>query len=119
MLTKEEIQYKIDYEIIVDCYDEYEVSMGWYYFMEETLEFPFTAIAQVKKRDGSQDKQQVEITGLSSDEEGFIHQDFLLEMEIGGLLVPVAYSKLSDIQADASTIEAFEIWDYWVGKHQF
>ncbi len=50
MLTKEEIKYKIDYEIIVDCYDEYEVSMGWYYFMEEKLEFPFTAMPRLRRK---------------------------------------------------------------------
>lgn len=33
MLTAKEMRYKIDYEIIVDCYDEYEVSMGWYYYL--------------------------------------------------------------------------------------
>lgn len=113
-LTKEEIQNKIDYEIIVDCYDEYEVSMGWYYYMEETLEFPFTATAQVKKRDGSLEKREVIITGLASDEEGFLSRDFNLEMENGELLVSIAYSKLSQIKASTPTLEAFQIWNYWV-----
>jgi hypothetical protein len=44
MLTKEEMKQTIENEIIVDCYDEYEVSMGWYYYMEETLKFPFSNI---------------------------------------------------------------------------
>jgi hypothetical protein len=36
-------QERIDYEIIVDCYDDDEVMMGWYYYLEEKLTFPFTA----------------------------------------------------------------------------
>lgn len=76
MLTEEEIQHKIDYEIIVDCYDEIEVSMSWYYFMEENIEFPFKATALLKKRDGSIEKKEVKITALASDEEGFLNRDF-------------------------------------------
>ena len=54
MLSKEEMQHKIADEIIVDCHDEYEVSMEWYYFMEESLKFPFNAKAKLKNKDGSQ-----------------------------------------------------------------
>jgi Calcium binding len=43
-----EIQCIIDYEIVVDCYDKDEVKMGWYYFMSESIEFPFTEIHTVK-----------------------------------------------------------------------
>ena len=64
MLKNEEIQHKIDYEIIVDCYDEYEVSMGWYYYMEETLKFPFKAKAKLKKADGSVKLTEIQVTGL-------------------------------------------------------
>ncbi|MDA8423455.1 MAG: hypothetical protein M0Z89_09005 [Nitrospiraceae bacterium] len=34
---------RIDEEIIVDCYGEGERAMGWYYYLEDRLEFPFTA----------------------------------------------------------------------------
>ena len=34
---------RIDEEIIVDCYGEAERAMGWYYYLEDRLEFPFTA----------------------------------------------------------------------------
>lgn len=34
---------RIDEEIIVDCYGEAERAMGWYCYLEERLEFPFTA----------------------------------------------------------------------------
>lgn len=114
MLTEEEMQYKIDYEIIVDAYDEYEQSMGWFYFFEECLEFPFTALAQLKKRDGTLESKRVKLTGMASKEEDFMNNDFNLEMEQGQYLRPVAYSALSDIRASEETREAFQIWDfYW------
>lgn len=112
MLTDEEMQYKIDYEIIVDAYDEYEQSMGWYYFFEETIDFPFTAMAQLKKRDGTIESKRVKIVGLSSKEEDFMNDDFNLEMEQGQYIRPIAYSALSDIRAADETLEAFQIWDF-------
>lgn len=35
---------RIDEEIIVDCYGEAERAMGWYYYLEDRLEFPFTPL---------------------------------------------------------------------------
>lgn len=112
MLTDEEMKDKIYNEIIVDAYDEYEQSMGWYYFFEETLEFPFTATAHLKKRDGATESKRVKITGIVSKEEDFRSDDFNLEMEQGQYLRPVAYSALSDIKASEETLEAFQIWEY-------
>ena len=118
MLTKDEIQHKIDYEIIVDCYDEYEVSMGWYYYMEETLKFPFKAKAKLKKVDGSVKLTEIQVTGLAADEEGFMGNDFDLEILVGGYATDIAYTKLSDIKADDQSLEAFAIWKYWNRKQR-
>ena len=116
MLTEEAIKYKIDYEIIVDCYDEYEVSMGWYYFMEETIKFPFRAKAKLKKRNGTIEQQEIKVVGLASDEEGFMKKDFDFEIEVGEHISRIAYSKLSNIKALPETIDAFMIWNYWISK---
>jgi len=32
---------RIEMEIMVDAYDESERAMGWYYFLEDKLSFPF------------------------------------------------------------------------------
>lgn len=34
---------RIENEIVVDAYDASERAMGWYYYLEEKLRFPFTA----------------------------------------------------------------------------
>jgi Calcium binding len=64
MLTEKTIKYKIDYEIVVDCYDEYEIGMSWYYFMEETIGFPFQATAKLKKNNGVIEKKKSESQDL-------------------------------------------------------
>src|SRR5262245_29112087 len=32
---------RITMEVVVDCYDRHEVAMGWYYYLEGRLAFPF------------------------------------------------------------------------------
>jgi Calcium binding len=34
---------RIDDEIVVDCYDEYGVALGWFRYLEEHLPLPFQA----------------------------------------------------------------------------
>lgn len=34
---------RIDYEIVVDAYDESERAMGWYYYLADKISFPFLA----------------------------------------------------------------------------
>ena len=34
---------RIEMEIVVDAYNESERAMGWYYYLEERLKFPFKA----------------------------------------------------------------------------
>src|SRR5436853_5443316 len=38
-----EIEDRIAMEIVVDAYGPEEQAMGWYYYLEEKLQFPFTA----------------------------------------------------------------------------
>ena len=52
-MTEKEIKDIIEDEIIVDDNGDDEVYMGWYYFMVESLEFPFKAIANIKKRNST------------------------------------------------------------------
>jgi hypothetical protein len=63
-----EIEYRINYEIIVDAYDDHEIKMGWYYYMEEKLNFPFFATVEIKKRNGKKEIKKVEVLKLTGDE---------------------------------------------------
>ena len=39
----EEREERISMEIIVDAYDSEEQAMGWYYYLDEKMQFPFSA----------------------------------------------------------------------------
>ncbi|WP_394992331.1 calcium-binding protein [Emticicia sp.] len=117
MLTPTQIKYKIDYEIVVDCYDDFEVSMGWFTTMDDDLEFPFEATAKFEKRDGTIEFKQVTIVGLDADEQSFRGSDFKLKMADGEYIKPIAYSKLSKIDASEQTMELLQCWDYWLTQY--
>jgi Calcium binding len=40
---------RIIMEIIVDAYEPEEQVMGWYYYLQDTMNFPFTATCVAKK----------------------------------------------------------------------
>ena len=39
----EEREYRISDEAIVDAYGPEEQALGWYYYLEEKMQFPFAA----------------------------------------------------------------------------
>jgi len=69
---KEELarEKRISMEIVVDAYDAWEQAMGWYYYLQDTLHFPFPATC-IKKRAVSPLKvgEQVEVVGMPPEEE--------------------------------------------------
>ena len=61
---------RIEQEIVVDAYGPEEKAMGWYYYLEERLRFPFRAkcighraISPLRK------SQEVEVVGLAPAED--------------------------------------------------
>lgn len=57
-------------EVIVDAYGAEEQAVSWYYYLEERLQFPFTAICITKRAISPlQVKGEVEIIGMPPEEE--------------------------------------------------
>ena len=105
---------RITMDIIVDAYDEQERAMGWYYYLEDQLHFPFTAIC-ISKRAISplKVKDEVEVIGLPGEDECEHEMFVTIRWERDGLAVPL--SQLKPIAAtDKRTQQAVEDWHYWV-----
>src|SRR5438876_12341540 len=66
----EEREERITMEIIVDAYNSEEQAMGWYYYLEGTMQFPFTArcIAQ-RAISPLEPGDEVEVVGMAPVEE--------------------------------------------------
>ena len=109
-----EREQRITMDIVVDAYDAQERAMGWYYYLEEQLQFPFTATCIAKRAISPLHvKDEVEVIGMPGEEE-CAHEMFVtIRWEQEGLAVPL--SQLKPIRAtDEQTKQAIEDWHYWV-----
>ena len=106
--------HRIDYEVIVDCYDDDEVAMGWYYYLSENMSFPFKAEVVVKQRNGTKIRKQVDVLEFEA-EEGDWDMNFQVGVAEHGdndvFYVPVL--DLENMKANAKTMEVVEDWRYW------
>ena len=106
---------RIDMEIIVDAYNEEEQAMGWYYYLDTKLNFPFKA----KWLTGGSisNSEDVEVLKMSPEEacqrEMFV--EVLYKEGTAEDIFSVALSDIESIEADDETQEAVKYWHYWVG----
>ena len=101
-------------EIIVDAYGPEEQAMGWYYYLEDQLHFPFTAICTAKRAISPlQIKDEVDVIGMGPEEECENEMFVTIRWEKDGLAVPL--SQLTPINnTSQQTVQAVEDWHYWV-----
>ncbi len=102
-------------EIVVDCCDEHERAMGWYSYLQDQIRFPFTATCNAKRAISPlRVKDEVEVIGMSPEQECG-HEVFVtIRWEKDGLAVPLA--QLKPIAAtDEQTEQAVSDWHYWIG----
>jgi hypothetical protein len=78
-------------EIIVDAYSPEEQAMGWSYYHEEKLQFPFTAICNTKRSISPlRVKDEVNVIGPAPEEECEKEMFVTIRWERGGLAVPLS-----------------------------
>jgi len=104
---------RIDQEIVVDAYTSDERAMGWYYYLEGKLHFPFTATC-IKRRATSPFKigESLSVTGLAPEDDCMSEIIVITKYHERALGVPLA--QLRPRKVDAATKEAIEDWHYWV-----
>jgi hypothetical protein len=109
-----EREQRIMMDIVVDAYDAQERAMGWYYYLEEQLQFPFTATCIAKRAISPLHvKDEIEVMGMPGEEECEHEMFVTIRWEKEGLAVPL--SQLKPINAtDEQTKQAIEDWHYWV-----
>ncbi|MBH8575068.1 calcium-binding protein [Nostocaceae cyanobacterium CENA369] len=113
-------EHRIETEIIVDADDDKEErAMGWYYYLDDTLNVPFMATWKKKSRKTSTvEEKKVEVLGMAPDDECL--KDMYVEVVYPeGKDEDVFSAKLSDIEAidaDSETQEAIADWHYWLAR---
>jgi len=101
-------------EVVVDAYDGHERAMGWYYYLQDQLAFPFTATCVAKRAISPLHlKDEVEVLGLPDEGECEREVFVTIQWERESLAVPL--SQLNPIAStDVKTKEAVADWHYWV-----
>ncbi len=61
---------RIDMEIVVDAYSEEERAMGWYYYLENRMRFPFRAQGILERQISPVKKGEVvEVVGMAPEDD--------------------------------------------------
>jgi hypothetical protein len=119
MVAKPEIdperEERIRDEIVVDAYDEGERAMGWYYYLQDQLQFSFKAVCIARRAISPLHVgDEVDVIGMPGEEECEHEMFATIRWERDGLAVPL--SQLQPVHADEPTTQAVEDWHYWVGR---
>ncbi len=102
-------------EIVVDAYNEEERSLGWYYYLEDKLRFPFKAkCIATRKTSPLLIGEEVEVTKMAPETECEHDMFVMIIWQKRSLAVPLCQLKVS--KADKQTIEAVADWHYWVKR---
>jgi hypothetical protein len=112
-------EHRIEMEIVVDAYGSEERTMGWYYYLEDKLEFPFKAKC-IRERPISPLKKDeaVDVTAMAPEEE--CQHDMFVQIRWEGRKLAVPLAQLKGISLGNDTKEAIADWHYWVARgYQF
>ncbi|BAZ02837.1 hypothetical protein NIES37_68500 [Tolypothrix tenuis PCC 7101] len=111
----EEREERIDMEAVVDAYDEEERAMGWYYYLEDRISFPFAAKWISRKRPQGRDVEAIEM----SPEDECLHDMFVEVRYHEGDIDDIFSARLSEInpiEVDEETTQAIADWHYWIAR---
>lgn len=110
----EEREERISMEVVVDAYGPEERAMGWYYYLEEALHFPFlTRCISERATSPLRVGDEVEVVGMAPENE--CESEIFVETpweHKRTLAVPL--SQLKVVHGDKETQQAVENWHYWV-----
>jgi len=110
---------RIQNEATVDAHDPEEQAMGWYYYLDDKLECPFTAECRAKRSISPLEPgEHVRVVGMAPAEE--CEKEMFAMVEWQGRTFAVPLSQLSPTDVTEDTAEAVEDWHYWAERgYQF
>ncbi|MEM6785771.1 MAG: calcium-binding protein [Bacteroidota bacterium] len=106
---------RIAMEATVDCYNQEEAAMGWYYYLEDRLAFPFAAIC-TEERSVSllRVDEEVEVLGMADEDDCLCEMFAEVAWQDRTFAVPL--DQLDALDGGAATDRALGDWHYWVRR---
>jgi len=106
---------RIFMEAIVDANGPEEQAMGWYYYLDDKISFPFAAeCIAVDKRTPLELGERVMAVKMSG--ENYCEHDMYVDISWKGKTLAVPISRMKPLDADEDTDEAIGDWHYWVNR---
>ena len=98
---------RIDDEIVVDAYGEEERAMGWYYYLDDKISFPFNAECFViDNRSPLTIGEKVAVSRMTGEGNRTQGQDMYVEIAWKDRVFSVPLAQLKPLDADEDTVEA-------------
>ena len=111
----EEREYRISDEVIVDAYGPEEQALGWYYYLEEKMQFPFEAKCRHERSNSPLRVDEiVQVIGMVDEYDCMT--EMFVKVEWAGRNFGVPLAQLKGIGVDSETEEAIADWHYWVAR---
>ena len=111
----EQREHRITMEAIVDCYGPEEQAMGWYYYLQDRIRFPFPARC-VRERSLSPLQVGEEVEVISMADESDCECEMFVMTEWMGRSFGVPLAQLAAVGVDQASDEAIGDWHYWVER---
>ena len=99
-------------EVVVDAYCPAERAMGWYYYLEEEITFPFIATCiNVDKSTPLELGEQVTVIEMSG--EDCCEHDMYVDVSWKDKTLAIPLAQIKPLNADEESKEAVGDWHYW------
>jgi hypothetical protein len=102
-------------EIVVDAYNDTERAMGWYCYLQDKMQMPFTARCRVSRSTSPlKTGQEVQVVCMAKEDECMSEVFVLVKYGKTALAVPLA--QLDCLSDHEATVVAIADWHYWVAR---
>jgi hypothetical protein len=106
---------RIHEEAIADAHGPEEQAMGWYYYLESKIHFPFSAKC-IAAHPFSPLRKGETVSARRLAPEHLCAHDMLVRVAWQGRNFAIPLSQLLPVATDPSTQEAIADWHYWVAR---
>ena len=108
---------RIVFSIVVDAYDEVERAMSWYYYLQEEMQFPFTATCtHARAASPLRVGETVQVVDMADTDDCMAETMVLIAHDGDLLAVPLMQLQCAPEIDSEQTNQAVEDWRYWVAR---
>ena len=106
---------RISMEVEADAHDDEERAMGWYYYLDDKIHFPFMAkCIKIAAKSPLHEGELISVLQLAPEDE--CRQEMFAEIEWQDRKFCVPLVQLQPMDVDDQTQEAVEDWHYWMDR---